>query len=125
VWGGFACGERAILGELVGKHQLFYRHLWHCDVGGSAGRAAFNQGDLAGGGTPIGCSNREKETPFDAEIIAQRQPQYRNAIAICDDSVVVVIPPKRVDEAFIDKLDGSRYKRIFGTIVLIEKKGQI
>ena len=58
------------------------------------------------GPTPIGCFNRKHETPFPADVLAERRARYEGAVAVCDDSGVVVIPPDVAsDPAFIEKLN--------------------
>ena len=105
----FNCGERAIFGELVAKYLLLYRQVTSIVTQGLVRDVPRllkeNWAVWAEGGTPIGCFNRRNETPFDPDLIAQRREHYRGAVAVCDDSGVVVIPPERIEEAFIEKLD--------------------
>jgi 4-hydroxy-4-methyl-2-oxoglutarate aldolase len=104
----FNCGERAIFGELVAKYLILYRQIagmvvqgWLRDI---PHLLKENWPIWAEGGTPIGCFNRKNEMPFDSDIIADRREHFDGAIAVCDDSGVVIIPKERHNKAFLDKL---------------------
>jgi len=105
----FNCGERAIFGELVAKYLLLYRQVAGIAVQGFLRDIPRllkeNWAIWAEGSTPIGCFNQKNENPFDQTIISQRKGQYEGAIAVCDDSGIVVLPKDQIDESFIDKLD--------------------
>lgn len=57
------------------------------------------------GYTPIGCVNAKPEENMNQEIIKQRQEQYKNSIAVCDDSGVVVIPKDKINQDFYKRLE--------------------
>jgi len=105
----FDCGERAIFGELVAKYLLLYRQVAGIVVKGllrDIPRLLRENWSIWGeGGTPIGCFNRKNETPFDPDIIRQRRAYYDGAIAVCDDSGVVVIPKDKINTKFLERLD--------------------
>jgi 4-hydroxy-4-methyl-2-oxoglutarate aldolase len=105
----FDCGERAIFGELVAKYLMLYRQVSGIVVKGLLRDVPKllkeNWAIWGEGGTPIGCFNKQNEVLFDPEIIRQRKDQYNGAIAVCDDSGVVVIPKNRIESAFLEKLD--------------------
>ena len=106
---GFSCNGRAIFGELVAKYLLLYRQVSGIVTQGLVRDVPRlikeNWAIWAEGGTPLGCFNRKNDICFDQEIIDQRNTQYKGAVAVCDDSGVVVIPPDKVNEEFMDKLD--------------------
>ncbi len=105
----FDCGERAIFGELVAKYLMLYRQVSGIVVKGLLRDVPKllkeNWAIWGEGGTPIGCFNKQNEVLFDPDIIRQRKDQYNGAIAVCDDSGVVVIPKNRIESAFLEKLD--------------------
>ena len=57
------------------------------------------------GASPIGCFNRKNDQPLDEQTLRDRHARYDGAVAVCDDSGVVVIPKGLQDDAFLDKLD--------------------
>jgi regulator of RNase E activity RraA len=105
----FDCGERAIFGELVSKFLLLYRQAVAVVVMGYMRDMPHlirqNWPVWCKGGTPIGCFNTKNERPFDPEVLLQRRSYYEGAIAVCDDSGVVIIPPEVQSEEFMRKLD--------------------
>ena len=104
----FDCGDRAIFGELVAKFVLLYRQAAAIVVQGKLRDVPRllkeNWSIWSTGGTPIGCFNRRNEEPFPADILAERKARYEGAIAVCDDSGVVIIPAKNVGPEFLEKL---------------------
>lgn len=55
--------------------------------------------------TPIGCFNTQKNEDEEIVRMAQKGRQYYDgAVAVCDDSGVVVIPKNELQISFIDKL---------------------
>jgi regulator of RNase E activity RraA len=105
----FACGKRAIYGELVAKYLILYRQVAACVMcgrlrdGGALNRERWPVWlhDL----TPIGCFNVPNRTPFDPQILAQRRAHYDGAIAVCDDTGVVVVQKAQLTEEFLGRLD--------------------
>lgn len=105
----FDCGESALFGELVSKYLILYRQATAVVVMGYMRDVPHlirqNWPVWYKGGTPIGCFNRKNEVPFDANLLAERRQQYDGAVAVCDDSGVVVIPPHAQTPEFLQKLD--------------------
>lgn len=105
----FNCGQRAVFGQLVAKYLLLYRQVAGIVVQGYLRDIPHllkeNWPIWALGRTPIGCYNHKNEVPFDPTLLSQRRASYDGAIAVCDDSGVVVIPPEKVQDSFLDKLD--------------------
>ncbi len=104
----FDCGDRASIGELVSKFIVLYRRA----AAIVSSQKLRDGNDLiknnypvwCKGFTPIGTFNTKNEQPLDAEILADRKAKYDGAIAVCDDSGVVIIPPDKVTPEFLQKL---------------------
>lgn len=105
----FNCGQRAVFGELVSKFLLLYRQAVAIVVQGYLRDMPHlikeNWPIWCEGGTPIGCFNRKNEKPMDDAITVERRQALEGAIAVCDDSGVVVISGDYLDESFLGKLD--------------------
>jgi regulator of RNase E activity RraA len=105
----FACGNRAVYGELVAKYLILYRQVAALVLRGWLRDAAPLLKERwplwVEGTTPIGCHNRKNEAPLNPDILAQRRAVYAGAIAVCDDTGVVVIPGASVNEALLARLD--------------------
>ncbi len=105
----FQCGTRAIYGSLVAKFLILYRQVGGLVVSGNLRDAPDlikeNWPVWLEGLTPVGCFNRQNPQPIDANLMEERRAQYDGAIAICDDTGVVIVPKKSLDEAFLGKLD--------------------
>lgn len=102
------CGERALFGELVSKYLLLYRQEIGIVVNGKIRDAAAIIREKwpmwCEGYTPIGCFNTEPEKPVDIGWVESRRKIYDGAIAVCDDSGVVVIPKARISFDFLEEL---------------------
>ncbi|HEX8723390.1 MAG TPA: RraA family protein [Pyrinomonadaceae bacterium] len=105
----FGCGDRAIYGELVSKFLLLYRQAAALVTLGKLRDVPHlikeNWPVWCQGATPIGCFNRRNEVPFDEETLRQRRRAYDGAIAVCDDSGVVVIDRDAQTEELLRRLD--------------------
>ncbi|MGI6076694.1 MAG: RraA family protein [Fastidiosipilaceae bacterium] len=104
----FDCKGRATIGELVTKFILLYR-----GAVAIASNAPLRDGnDLIKQNYPVWCSNltpvgsfnRKLDEPLDPEIEKRQRAKYDGAIAVCDDTGVVIIPPEQVNEEFLEKL---------------------
>jgi 4-hydroxy-4-methyl-2-oxoglutarate aldolase len=105
----FNCGQRAVYGELVSKYMILYRQVaalvvrgWVRDV---PPLIKENWPIWLEGVTPIGCFNRQNDAALDPRIVAERKEHYDSAVAICDDSGVVVVRKPWISEGFLAKLD--------------------
>jgi 4-hydroxy-4-methyl-2-oxoglutarate aldolase len=105
----FACGNRAIYGELVSKYMILYRQ-----VAGLVIRGLLRDGPplikerwpiWCEGLTPLGCFNSKNAEPLDPHLLAERRAYYQDSVAICDDTGVVVICKQFQTDAFLAKLD--------------------
>jgi 4-hydroxy-4-methyl-2-oxoglutarate aldolase len=103
------CGERALIGSLVSKFLMLYRQAAGVVVQGGVRDVPHiireNWPVWSETRTPIGCFNRCPDDQPSAEVLNRYRAQYEGAIAVCDDSGVVVIPAAAQTEAFLDTLD--------------------
>jgi 4-hydroxy-4-methyl-2-oxoglutarate aldolase len=104
----FDCGDRAVLGDIVSKFIVLYRQAAAIVVTGYVRDAPHlikeNWPVWCKGVTPVGCFNRKPSADLDPSLVAQRTSLYADAIAVCDDSGVVVIPGDKMNVEFMDKL---------------------
>ncbi len=105
----FDCADRAIFGDLVSKYLILYRQAEAIVVSGNlrdAHRLVKERWPIwCTGFNPEGCFNRKLERPFDPDIIADRRKRYHGAIAVCDDTGVVIIPAQRLTKEFHGRLE--------------------
>lgn len=106
---GINVDGRALFGELVTKFITLY-------MGAEAIVAMGNVRDAndmikqkypvwTRGTTPVGCFNRNvEETDEVCKIANESKLKYDGAIAVCDDTGVVVIPKSEITEEFLNKL---------------------
>ncbi len=106
---GVDCGDRALFGDLVSKYLLLYRQVAAIVAIGplrDAHRLIKERWPIwCQGFNPVGCFNRPPKTPVDPTWKATTQAVFQNAIAVCDDTGVVVIPASDQTEEFIGKLE--------------------
>ncbi|MBO35905.1 MAG: demethylmenaquinone methyltransferase [Verrucomicrobiales bacterium] len=105
----FGCGRRAIFGDLVSKYLLLYRQAEALVVRGTLRDAPRlireNWPVWCDGLTPIGCFNHKpKKLPAKSTLDRHRR-KLHGAIAVCDDSGVVIIEKKHHTKAFLKKLE--------------------
>lgn len=107
---GIDVRNRALIGELVTKFILLYKMAAGIVLLGNARDA----NDLiknryhvwSRGVSPVGCFNRE--VTLDEGIrsaVETNREYYHNAIAVCDDTGVVVIPKDKITTDFVSKLE--------------------
>ncbi len=105
----FNCNQRAIFGSLVSKFLMLYRQTRAIVVCGHLRDAPHLIKEdwpiWMEGVTPIGCFNRKNDKSLDEKIIKERRKYFDGAIAVCDDSGVVIIPKKFHKKTFLKKLD--------------------
>lgn len=102
------CADRAIIGELVSKYILLYQQAAAIVTNGKMRDAGAllreNYPIWCVGFSPVGCFNRKPEPPLGEDIIAEHKGMYDGAVAVCDDCGVVIVPPEKLNEEFLDKL---------------------
>lgn len=102
------CAERAVFGSLVSKYLMLYRQveaIVACATLRDAPRLLKERWPIwCRGVTPIGCFNHPLESVVDESWLAARRACYDGALAVCDDSGVVIIPKAAQDQDFLKKL---------------------
>lgn len=102
------CGERALVGELVSKYVLLYCQAEAIISNGKMRDAhkllKENHSIWCNGVTPIGCFNQRSEEDISSSLREEHYNYYHGAIAVCDDSGVVIIPKENFNEEFYNKL---------------------
>lgn len=105
----FDCGERAIYGELVAKFLLLYKEVVALVMCGPVRDAPHlikeNWPIWCSGVTPVGCFNRRSEKTLASRTIEKARQKYDGAIAVCDDSGVVIISADQVKVSMLERLD--------------------
>jgi len=105
---GFDCHGRALFGDLVSKYILLYQQASAIVARGmlrDAHRLVKEQWPIwCEGYNPEGCFNVRPRFQLDPLIIAEGKENYHGAIAVCDDTGVVVIPKEHHTLEFLDKL---------------------
>jgi regulator of RNase E activity RraA len=103
------CGERAVFGDIVAKYLLLYKQSSALVINGNvrdAHRLMKERWPIwCRGFNPVGCFNRKPENPPDPLQVEAARRQSEGAIAVCDDTGVVLIPPAQQTEEFIGKLE--------------------
>ena len=105
----FNCEDRAIIGDLVSKYILIYRQA-EAIVSNAPFRDARSllkerYPIWCDGFTPVGCFNKKPDEELDKEIVDEHFGYYDGAIAVCDDSGVVIIPKDLINEDFYKKIE--------------------
>ena len=105
----FNCDNKAIFGDLVSKYLILYKQASAVVVQGKLRDIPRlikeNWPIWCDGFTPIGCVNNKPDIEMDKKIIEQRREYYKNSIAVCDDSGVVIIPQEKINDEFYKRLE--------------------
>ncbi len=100
--------ERAIIGDIVSKYILLYLRNRAIVCTGKMRDAHTlikeNYPVWCQGVSPVGCFNKPVDKTEYREIISNRRNVYQGAVAVCDDSGVVIIPKEEINEIFLQKL---------------------
>lgn len=109
VMDGIDVKGRALVGELVSKFILLYREAAAVvsleKLRDANDLIKNNYAVWCAGFTPVGCFNVEKpETDEVRRIVSERKARYDGAVAVCDDTGVVLIPQSELTEEFYEKL---------------------
>ena len=107
---GIEVGERALIGELVTKFLLLYKSAEAVVVNGlvrdANGILRMKYGVWSKGVSPVGCFNTKKEENESIlKYVEDKQKNLDGAIAVCDDTGVVIIPKHNIDELMLAKLE--------------------
>ncbi len=101
--------NRGIFGDLVSKYLLLYKQSLAIITNGNIRDAHTlvkeNYAIWCNGVNPVGCFNTEPEDPIDSLTLEQRKKYFENAIAVCDDTGVVIITIDYINEEFYKKLE--------------------
>lgn len=109
VMDGIGVNGRALVGELVSKFILLYREA----VGIVSLERLRDANDLiknnfavwCTGFSPVGCFNvNVAETDEVRKAVAERRVRYDGALAVCDDTGVVLIPREKLNEELYRRL---------------------
>ena len=99
---------RAVIGDLVSKYILLYLGNKAIICNGKMRDAHIlvkeNYPIWCSGVSPVGCFNKPVNRSNFSEVIEKHSDFYQGAIAVCDDSGVVVIPKESITEEFYEKL---------------------
>lgn len=99
---------RAIIGELVTKFAVLYQEAIAVVTNGKMRDAhAIIKEKFpvwCCGVSPVGCFNRPVDISAFQQIVEERRAIYEGAIAVCDDSGVVLIPKEMITEEFYEKV---------------------
>lgn len=107
---GINVNERALFGELVTKFIVLYREATAIVTIGNirdANDVIKNHYPVwCKDFNPVGCFNKKvEETEEILKIVNERKNYYDGAIAVCDDTGVVIIPKYNITEEFYGKLE--------------------
>jgi 4-hydroxy-4-methyl-2-oxoglutarate aldolase len=105
----FECGDRAIFGDLVSKYLLLYRQASAVVVRGALRDShrliKENWPIWCRGFNPVGCFNSPKEVSIPSENLEEKRAHYDGAIAVCDDTGVVIVPKHQHNQEFLRRLE--------------------
>lgn len=99
---------RAVVGDIVSKYILLYMGNKAIVCTGKMRDAHYlvkeNYPIWCNGVSPVGCFNRPVDKSKFNKEIEERRELFQGAVAVCDDSGVVIIPKEQITEDFYNKL---------------------
>lgn len=99
---------RSIIGDIVSKYILLYLgNIGIVSTGKMRDAHCLikeNYPIWCSGVSPVGCFNKPVDTTDFMNIIKEREEMYQGALAVCDDSGVVIIPKDHINSEFLEKL---------------------
>lgn len=110
VMDGIHTGKRALVGELATKFIIYYKMaeaIVCLQKMRDANDLIKNRYPVwCKGFTPVGCFNNEvEETAEIKQIVQERKAFFDGALAVCDDTGVVIVPKENLNEDFLRKLE--------------------
>ncbi len=103
------CNKRSLFGELVAKFALLYREATAIVALGNVRDAndliKQNYPVWMKGVSPVGCFMIPPQKKDYEEIVSKYRKPFEGAIAVCDDTGVVLIPKEQQTEEFYKKLE--------------------
>ncbi len=105
----FLSDDNAVYGELVSKYLILYKQVEGIVVNAKLrdvnNLIKENWPIWFTGPSPIGFNNTKNINQFDLSILNKYQKKYKGAIAVCDDTGVVVITIDHINNDFLEKLN--------------------
>lgn len=99
---------RAVIGDIVSKYILLYLQNTAIVCTGKMRDAPIlvkeNYPIWCSGVSPVGCFNVPVDRDSFETVVEERRNLFQGAVAVCDDSGVVVIPKQELTEEFLKKL---------------------
>lgn len=99
---------RAVIGDIVSKYILLYLQNAAIVCTGKMRDAHIlvkeNYPIWCSGVSPVGCFNTPVDRASFETVTEERRSLFQGAVAVCDDSGVVVIPRQKLTEEFLKKL---------------------
>lgn len=106
---GIDVNGRAIIGDIVSKYIILYQGNKAIVCNGKMRDAHVlikeNYPIWCKGVSPVGCYNRPVNPLNFKDEIEDRKAFFQGAIAVCDDSGVVIIPKEKITDEFYEKLE--------------------
>lgn len=103
------CNGRAVIGELVSKYILLYRQasaiVTNAPMRDAGALIREKYSIWCNGFNPNGCFNTKPSGELPWQIINEHRNYYNDAIAVCDDCGVVIIPKEYHNQEFYKKLE--------------------
>lgn len=103
----FECKDRAVIGDIVSKFLLLYKRCSAIVVAGNVRDVnrliKENWPVWCEGFSPIGCFNTYIDVP-QLQAIEDAMAYYKNSIAVCDDTGVVIIREENQNQGLLTQL---------------------
>ncbi len=106
----FDCDNRAVLGDIVSKYLVLYKHAKAIVVNGLVRDVhrlkKENYPIWSLGSTPLGCYNKEVQIDYRLQKkIDQRKRTFQDAVLVADDSGCTLIENKLINHELYEKLE--------------------
>lgn len=101
--------KRGIFGDLVSKYLILYKQasaiITNGNIRDTHTLVKENYPIWCNGSNPVGCFNTMPQYPIDKFVLQKRQEYFKDSIAVCDDTGVVIITKEYMTEEFFKKLE--------------------